>query len=52
MRRSFGSMTGVEKQINRADLKAWKAYDNKQYSLIPGLNHGQSGLMKSLDISG
>ena len=43
-------MTGVEKQINRADLKAWKAYDTKQYSLIPGLNHGQNGLMKSIDM--
>ena len=52
MRRSFGSMTGVEKQINRADLKAWKAYDTKQYSLIPGLNHGQNGMMKSIDMSG
>ncbi len=42
MKKSFGNMTGVEKQMNRADLKAWKVYDNSQHSLIPGLNHNNN----------
>ena len=33
-----GNMTGVEKQMNKDDLIAWKNYDNKQYSLIPGIS--------------
>jgi hypothetical protein len=26
--RGHGNMTGVEKQMNREDLQAWKNYDN------------------------
>eukprot|EP00347_Sterkiella_histriomuscorum_P016860 403351572 len=33
-----GNMTGVEKQMNKDDLIAWKNYDNNQYSLIPGIS--------------
>lgn len=33
-----GNMSGVEKQMNKDDLSAWKNYDNKQYSLIPGIS--------------
>lgn len=33
-----GNMTGVEKQMNKDDLIAWKNYDNNQYSLIPGFS--------------
>ena len=36
--RAHGNMTGVEKQMNRDDLSAWKNYDNNQYSLIPGVS--------------
>lgn len=25
--------------MNKEDLRAWKAYDNNVYSLVPGLNH-------------
>eukprot|EP00344_Euplotes_crassus_P001512 CAMPEP_0197014856 /NCGR_PEP_ID=MMETSP1380-20130617/71956_1 /TAXON_ID=5936 /ORGANISM="Euplotes crassus, Strain CT5" /LENGTH=111 /DNA_ID=CAMNT_0042440307 /DNA_START=521 /DNA_END=853 /DNA_ORIENTATION=+ len=32
-------MTAVEKQMNRAELKAYKNYDNQLYSFIPGINH-------------
>ena len=38
--------------MNRADLKAWKAYDTQQYSLIPGLNNGYRAVnvaRKSID---
>ena len=31
-------MTQIEKAMNKDDLKAWKNYDNTQYSLIPGVN--------------
>lgn len=34
----YGNMTGVEKQINKNDLSAFKNYDNKTYALIPGMN--------------
>lgn len=36
--RMHGNMTGVEKQLNKDDLTAWKNYDNKQYSMIPGVS--------------
>lgn len=36
--RQHGNMSGVEKQMNKDDLVAWKNYDNKQYSLIPGIS--------------
>lgn len=34
----YGNMTGIEKQLNKNDLIAFKHYDNKTYALIPGLN--------------
>lgn len=34
----YGNMTGIEKQLNKNDLSAFKHYDNKTYALIPGLN--------------
>jgi hypothetical protein len=43
MVKGYGNMTNVEKKMNRADLLAYKAYDNKQYCLIPGL---QSNILK------
>ncbi|CDW74298.1 UNKNOWN [Stylonychia lemnae] len=36
--RQHGNMSGVEKQMNKEDLIAWKNYDNNQYSLIPGIS--------------
>lgn len=45
----FGNMTNVEKKMNRADLLAYKEYDNKQYSLIPGLQHNY--VKKSLQLA-
>ena len=37
----YGNMTSVEKALNRPDLEAYKNYDSKEYSMIPGLNAGQ-----------
>lgn len=37
--KSFGNMTRVEKMMNKDDLKAYKVYDNTQYSMIPGLSN-------------
>ena len=31
-------MTELEKKLNRVDLAAYKNYDNKMYSLVPGIN--------------
>jgi hypothetical protein len=39
MMSAFGTMTNVEKKLNRADLLAYKSYDNTNYSLVQGLNH-------------
>ncbi|CDW82191.1 UNKNOWN [Stylonychia lemnae] len=36
---SYGNMTNQEKKLNRADLLAYKSYDNNQYSLIPGIQN-------------
>jgi len=30
-------MTGVEKQMNKDEMEAYKKYDNKSYSLQPGM---------------
>ena len=35
----YGNMTQHEKRLNKDELKAWKEYDNNQYSMIPGLQH-------------
>jgi hypothetical protein len=34
----YGNMTGIEKQLNKNDLSAFKNYDAKTYALIPGMN--------------
>jgi hypothetical protein len=36
--RGYGNMTELEKKMNRVDLAAYKNYDNKMYSLVPGIN--------------
>jgi hypothetical protein len=37
--KAYGNMSNAEKQINKAELNAYKNYDNNQYNLIPGLAH-------------
>eukprot|EP00349_Pseudokeronopsis_sp_Brazil_P005662 CAMPEP_0202964728 /NCGR_PEP_ID=MMETSP1396-20130829/8824_1 /ASSEMBLY_ACC=CAM_ASM_000872 /TAXON_ID= /ORGANISM="Pseudokeronopsis sp., Strain Brazil" /LENGTH=92 /DNA_ID=CAMNT_0049687063 /DNA_START=1005 /DNA_END=1283 /DNA_ORIENTATION=+ len=39
-------MTSVEKKLNRKDLVAYKNYDNKQYSVIPGHTFHQQNILK------
>ena len=36
--KGYGNMTELEKKMNRVDLAAYKNYDNKMYSLVPGIN--------------
>lgn len=36
--KSFGNMTKVEKMMNKDDLRAYKKFDNNQYSMIPGIS--------------
>ena len=42
-----GNMTGVEKQLNKDDLLAWKNFDNNQYTLIPGVSNQKKILDRS-----
>lgn len=36
--KAYGTMTDVEKSLNRNDLIAWKNYDYTTYAMIPGFN--------------
>jgi hypothetical protein len=36
--KGYGNMTELEKKMNRVDLLAYKNYDKKIYSLVPGIN--------------
>lgn len=44
----YGNMTGIEKQMNKNDLSAFKNYDNKTYALIPGLNSTSNAPSKKI----
>ncbi len=35
--KKYGNMTSVEKKMNKQDLKAFKSFDSRQYSLIAGV---------------
>ena len=37
----YGNMSSIEKALNKSDLQAYKNYDNKQYSLVPGIQHAK-----------
>jgi len=37
----YGNMSSIEKALNKSDLNAYKNYDNKQYSLVPGIQHAK-----------
>jgi hypothetical protein len=36
-----GNMSSVEKALNKNDLRAYKNFDNRQFSLVPGLQHSK-----------
>mmetsp|Transcript_35645 Transcript_35645/g.34678 ORF Transcript_35645/g.34678 Transcript_35645/m.34678 type:complete len:84 (+) Transcript_35645:1050-1301(+) len=44
MLKNFGNMTSVEKKLNKGDLIAYKNFDNRQYSLVPGYNTRNAGI--------
>lgn len=46
--RMYGNMTGIEKQLNKNDLAAFKHYDNKTYAMIPGLNNSSTAPSKKV----
>ena len=37
--RAYGNMSAVEKQLNKADLNAYKKYDPSNNALIPGIQN-------------
>ena len=37
----YGNMSSVEKAMNKEEMEAFKNYDQRQYSLIPGLQHSK-----------
>ena len=45
--RGIGNMTNVEKLLNKEDLIAYKNYDNKQYSMIPGISKERAFMERS-----
>jgi len=48
----YGNMTSVEKAMNRHDLQAYKNYDTREYSLVPGVSHNKnSSLMVAANVS-
>ena len=42
--KKYGNMTNVEKRLNKKDLQAYKTYDNRQYSMMPGVKSFHTGL--------
>ena len=44
--RMNGNMTSEEKKLNKDDMVAYKNYDNKQYSLIPGVSKNKNFMQR------
>ena len=34
---AYGNMSAAEKHINKQDLRAYKNYDNTNFSMLPGI---------------
>ena len=45
----YGNMSSVEKALNKNDLRAYKNFDNRQFSLVPGIQHSKHVLAQSTD---
>jgi hypothetical protein len=44
----YGNMSSIEKAMNRNELLAYKNYDNKNYTMIPGItSNKQSSLINA-----
>ncbi len=37
----YGNMSSVEKALNKNDMRAYKNFDDRQYSLVPGIQHSK-----------
>ena len=37
----YGNMSSHEKSLNKNDLNAYKNFDSRQFSLVPGLQHSK-----------
>ena len=37
----YGNMSSIEKALNKNDLKAYKNFDQRQFSLVPGIQHSK-----------
>jgi hypothetical protein len=37
----YGNMSSVEKALNKNDLNAYKNFDQRQFSLVPGIQHSK-----------
>lgn len=37
----YGNMSSHEKALNKNDLNAYKNFDSRQFSLVPGLQHSK-----------
>ena len=43
----YGNMSSVEKAMNRQDLQAYKNYDNRDYTLVPGVSSNKQNTLIS-----
>ena len=43
-----GNMSSNEKAINRYDLEAYKNYDSRHFSLVPGIHHKKYNSINTL----
>ena len=37
----YGNMSSIEKALNKTDLQAYKNFDQRQFSLVPGIQHSK-----------
>lgn len=37
----YGNMSSIEKALNKNDLIAFKNFDQRQFSLVPGIQHSK-----------
>jgi hypothetical protein len=45
----YGNMSSVEKALNKNDLRAYKNFDDRQFSLVPGIQHSKHLVSQSND---
>ena len=45
----YGNMSSVEKALNKNDLRAYKNFDSRQFSLVPGIQHSKHVMAQSTE---